>query len=126
METVAIRAGGLCSTTVAVAPKPVSRGRRAGPVGRFPVRAWLLYGQTCTKDRYEPLCGIMICTMTNLAEHFRRRHQAQTAPTAERSAAEALASDPGVSPQDFYEELVERPDVRRILTRLAQVEDGRA
>ena len=68
----------------------------------------------------------MMCTMTNLAEHFRRRHQAQTAPTGEPSAADAIASDPGVSPQAFYAELVERPDVRRILTRLAQIEDGRA
>lgn len=36
------------------------------------------------------------------------------------------ADDPGISPQDFYREMVERPDVRRILTRLAQIEDGGA
>jgi len=38
----------------------------------------------------------------------------------------AASRDTAISPQEFYGEMVERPDVRRILTRLAQVEDGRA
>ena len=61
--------------------------------------------------------------MTTLAEQFQYRRQAQAASqTAEPVAA--TDADTSISPQDFYRELVQRPDVRRILTRLAQVGDG--
>jgi len=43
-------------------------------------------------------------------------------------AESAVPTDDGaaISPQDFYREIVERPDARRILTRLAQAEDSGA
>ncbi len=63
--------------------------------------------------------------MTTLAEQFQYRRQVQTASqTAEPVAA--TDTDTTISPQDFYQEMVQRPDVRRILRRLAQVEDGQS
>jgi hypothetical protein len=62
--------------------------------------------------------------MTNIAEQFRRGRRPTPAVTTTPDGR--TAADPAISPQDFYEELVERPEVRRILTRLAQVEDSGA
>ncbi len=63
--------------------------------------------------------------MTNLAEHFRYQRKARTAPKTVEPVV-ASTTDTDISPQDFYREMVERDDVRRILTRLAQIEDGSA
>ena len=63
--------------------------------------------------------------MMNLAEHFRYRRKGPTASKTVKPVA-AATTDTTISPQDFYHEMTARPDVRRILTRLAQVEDGRA
>lgn len=63
--------------------------------------------------------------MTNLAEHFPSRRPATAGSQAAEPVTPADASL-DITPQDFYHELAERPDVRRILTRLAQVEDERA
>ncbi len=63
--------------------------------------------------------------MTNLAEQFGYRRQVKAAPQTADPGVPA-DTDTSISPQDFYRELVQRPDVRRILTRLAQVEDGQS
>ncbi len=62
--------------------------------------------------------------MTNLEQFQRGRRP--TAAAATTAPAGRTAADSAISPQDFYEELVARPDVHRILTRLAQIEDGGA
>jgi hypothetical protein len=63
--------------------------------------------------------------MTNLAGQSRRRRRLNQPPKSGAISVESELRDPTISPQDFYQEMVERPDVRRILTRLAQVEgDG--
>ena len=63
--------------------------------------------------------------MTNFLEQFRFRRQAR-ADAQPVQPIVGTATDTGISPQEFYREMVERPDVRRILTRLAQVKDGGA
>ncbi len=46
--------------------------------------------------------------------------------TRDAPVPDVTSVDTAISPQDYYREMVERPDVRRVLTRLAQIEDGRA
>jgi hypothetical protein len=63
--------------------------------------------------------------MANITERFPFRRRAQAAPKPAEPVAPVTADD-GISPQDFFQEFNERPDVQRILTRLAQVKDGDA
>ncbi len=79
-----------------------------------------------TASEKDTVCGIIVRAMTSLAEQFHRGRRAQPAAITVTAPDGRDAGDPAISPQDFYQELVERPDVRRILTRLAQVEDGGA
>ena len=62
--------------------------------------------------------------MTNISKPF--PHQRRTPRPSTTVAAPVDVAPPAVSPADFYQELTVRDDVRRILTRLAQVEDGQA
>lgn len=62
--------------------------------------------------------------MTNANEEISRRDGPQTASEPLRPNTAATTND-AVSPQEFYREMAERDDVRRILTRLAQVKDSR-
>lgn len=62
--------------------------------------------------------------MTNRVEPFQQAGTVKPAPPAVPGGVDTTPTDPGISPQDFYRELIERPDVRRILTRLAQIQDG--
>ena len=64
--------------------------------------------------------------MTNVTEQSHRGRTTKPATQALPAGAETAPTDPGVAPQDFYHELVERPDVRRILTRLAQIKGSGA
>jgi hypothetical protein len=64
--------------------------------------------------------------MANVAKRGRPRRGVRAAAKAPEPSVKAASRDTAISPQEFYGEMVERPDVRRILTRLAQVEDGRA
>jgi hypothetical protein len=54
-----------------------------------------------------------------------RRNRKQTSSTTVKPIA-VNRPDEAVSPMDFYREMVTRPDVRRILARLAQGPDDRA
>ena len=63
--------------------------------------------------------------MANFLDQFRFRRQAP-ADAQPVEPVVGTATDTAISPQDFYREMVERPDVRRILTQLAQVKDGGA
>jgi len=60
--------------------------------------------------------------MTDIAEQRSRRRSRRAAGAAQPAAA--APAEPAISPQDFYREMVEREDVQRILTRLAQIKDG--
>jgi hypothetical protein len=68
----------------------------------------------------------MAMTMTNPVQQFRSRRKKLASPQATEPAMPTAGTDAAISPQEFYREMVERDDVRRILTRLAQIEDGRA
>lgn len=61
--------------------------------------------------------------MTEITNRAPDRHPRQAASHIVESA-NAAVGDVAISPQDFYRELTARDDVRRILTRLAQVSDG--
>ena len=62
--------------------------------------------------------------MTNVSEEFRPRRGAKAPGRASEPAPDRRPSPASdrLSPQDFYAEMVARPDVRSILTRLAQIE----
>ncbi len=65
--------------------------------------------------------------MANQIEQLRVHRQTQATPSVAESVAGSASPDTAaISPQDFYREMTERPDVRRILTRLAQVKDSDA
>ncbi len=61
--------------------------------------------------------------MASIREQFPSHRPSQPVPLTKEQRAE---DDTTLSPQDFYREMVERPDVRRILGRLAQFEDDGA
>jgi hypothetical protein len=66
---------------------------------------------------------MMIRTMTDLAKRLPRGQRVDGTTAAEPAADGRAGEVPAISPQEFYQELVAQQDVRRILTRLAQVED---
>jgi|SoiMethySBSTD1v2_1073268.scaffolds.fasta_scaffold4418052_1 hypothetical protein len=72
------------------------------------------------------ICSSMNCIMTNAAKRFPRGRLTKPAAPTVPNGGETVSADPGISPQDFYQDLVARADVQSILIRLAQITDSTA